>query len=1611
MGTITDDDDPPTLSINSPSVTEGNTGATANLTFTVTLSAVSGKQVTVGYALASPDGGTATSGTDYAALAAGTLTIAAGDTTGTIRVSVTGDTLDEADETVRIALSGPTNATLSATATGVGTITDDDDPPTLSINSPSVTEGNTGATANLTFTVTLSAASGRQVTAGYMVDATDAGTATSGTDYAALTAGTVTIAAGSTTGTITVSVTGDALDEDNETVRITLSNPTNATISTATGVGTINDDDAAPTLSINSPSVAEGAAGATANLVFTVTLSAASGKQVTVGYAVDGTDAGTATSGTDYTALTAGTLTFAAGTLTRMITVTVTGDELDEADETVRVTLSGAANAGLSTATGVGTITDDDGAPSLSISSPSVAEGDSGTTANLDFAVMLSAASGQQVTVDYAVDGTDPGTATSGTDYTALAAGTLTFAVGDTSETIRVTVTGDTQDEPNETVRITLSGAANASLSTATGVGTITDDDAAPTATLSLNPASITENGGTAQVSATLDRASSAATTVTVAAVANAYTVPASANTITIAAGVTTGGNTVTITAVDNHVDAADNTVTVAGTAVNSQGVAAAATGASLTITDDDVAGLTVAPTAVTTSEPNGPSPTATFTVRLASEPTAAVTVGIAVDGGETDEASVDKTSLRFDAAASGSAPNQVFKWDDPQTVTVTGAEDPDLDGTQTYEITVSAASAQSGGDATYNSDSLVPDVTVSGRNLDDEAPTVTLELSSATIEEGAAATLTASLDRTVTEATTVTVEVAPGPDAAAADFRLSGTTLTIPMGETRSAGVTLTAVDNNVDAPDKTATVSGTTSGGQGAANPDPLTLTVTDDEAAPVPTLMPADPEIWESGAGSRTAVSARLSHASSRATTITVLPLPNVYVVVGRATIVIPAFQTTSSDRVTIEAVDNQEVALERDPVVMIRGTASNDQGAGAVRARPLTVLDDETASVSLALEPARVAEGGTARVSATLTRAVSAAVSVTISAAPGDGATEASFALGAERTLTVPAGATASTGSVTITAVDDAVDAPDREVTVTAAVAAGVRARMPAALTLAIEDDDETPRATLVLTPAAIDESGANNSATVSATLSGPSSEPTTIAVSAVGEGFTQTGTTLTIPALGTESAAAVAITAVDDDEQNPDREVVVSGRAENAHGVEQPADAVLTIRDDDGADAVTEVLLPEAARAMADSRASAVRERLRRAGAAGASELPSLSGLLAQHGPAAQKDELEWKTLLPQASFALPLDADGGSGGVTVWGGGDYRDLDGEARGVSWDGEVASAHLGADRLLANGLRVGLAASWSEAKFDYGYKNREGEWNLEMTSAQPYLGWTTAGGLELWASAGAGSGDLEIVSGGLRQTADADMWMAAAGARGPLYAAESGLEIALRGEALYSSFEVDGDGGRIRGHTADVSRLRLALEARRERTLESGALLAPRFELGVRHDGGDGETGAGVELGGGARYAAGRLSVSGGARALVAHSNYDEWGADLALEYAAGADGRGFSFRLEPAWGAAESGTQALWEQGAPGLDGTAAAEPELGGRLAAELGYGMKSPWSRGLLRLTLGGEAGEDADAVGRLTGTVELDAAATLGLELEVRDSKSGGAEHSLMLKGELRF
>ena len=234
-------------------------------------------------------------------------------------------------------------------------------PPTVSIGNVSITEGNAGTKSAL-FPVSLSASSTQTVQVSY---ATANGTALAGSDYVA-TSGVVTFAPGVTAQTVAVQVNGDVTFEPNETFVVNLSNPVNAVLGVAQGTGTILNDDARPTISIDDVKVVEGHSGITV-AKFSVTLSNPSSQSIGV---IFRTADKTALAGSDYTAAS-GKLTFAPGVTSQPIAVSVLGDKLVEKDEIFVVDLSSPAGATIARAQGIGLILNDDAAVGETAFAPS----------------------------------------------------------------------------------------------------------------------------------------------------------------------------------------------------------------------------------------------------------------------------------------------------------------------------------------------------------------------------------------------------------------------------------------------------------------------------------------------------------------------------------------------------------------------------------------------------------------------------------------------------------------------------------------------------------------------------------------------------------------------------------------------------------------------------------------------------------------------------------------------------------------------------------------------------------------------------------------------------------------------------------------------------------------------------------------------------------------------------------------------------------------------------------------------------------------------------------------------------------------------------------------
>ena len=369
---------------------------------------------------------------DFAAVADFGITIEANapSGTGTFTLTPEDDAVDEADET--LALTGESD--LPVTPASV-VLADDDE---MASRVLSIADAEAAESAGeVRFAVTLDGPSPAEVTVSYATadpPGSSEPIAGAGIDYESA-AGTLTFAPGEVSQMIGVSVIDDSLDEPDETFALVLADLQGATLGRGSALGTIRDDDEPPALSIAGDTGPEDVGA----LVFSVTLMARALTEVTVNYA---TMDDTAIAGDDYVPVE-GTLTFAPGETAKTIRVPVIDDAVDEADEeSFAVMLSGPSGATLAHSLATGVIRDDDEPPALSVAD---AAGDEDVGA-LEFAVTLSAPSGIEVSASYA---TTDGTAAADSDYTA-ATGTLVFAPGEVSRTIRVAILDDALHEADE---------------------------------------------------------------------------------------------------------------------------------------------------------------------------------------------------------------------------------------------------------------------------------------------------------------------------------------------------------------------------------------------------------------------------------------------------------------------------------------------------------------------------------------------------------------------------------------------------------------------------------------------------------------------------------------------------------------------------------------------------------------------------------------------------------------------------------------------------------------------------------------------------------------------------------------------------------------------------------------------------------------------------------------------------------------------------------------------------------------------------------------------------------------------------------------------------------
>ncbi len=1113
-------------------------------------------------------------------------------------------------------------------------------------------------------------------------------------------------------------------------------------------------------------------------------------------------------------------------------------DDIDEEDEEVAIV--GVA-LGFAIADASLTIEDDD-TRGVEVNPAAVTVEEGGSSG---YTVALTSEPTATVTVVPEVDGNP--------DLTVLPSA-LTFGPGNWNVEQSVTVSAAHDADAEEdvaTVTHAVSGGDYGSVVADDVSLTVTEDEVASTSVaLSFDPAMIGEDGDAVgvTVTGTLDEAPRMVfTTVTLSvsggtASANDFE-PVPDFTLTIAAGETEGTATFTFKPVDDRVDEEDEAVAIDGVSPD-----LTIEGASLMIQDDDARGVEARPAALTVAEGGNSG----YTVALLSEPMAPVTVAPAVSG--SPDLTVSPSALTFTPG----------DWDVEQSFTVAAAHDVDAD-----EDVATVTHTASGGD--YGS-LVAGEVAVTVAEDEVASTSVALSLDPATIAEDAGTrrvTVTGTLDEAPRAvATPVTLSVS-GNTASVNDFESVGDfTLTIAAGETEgTATFTLTPMNDGLDEPNETLTVSGTSE----VLEVTGVALTIRDDDTRGVE-VTPTELSVDEGASAEYTVV---LLAEPAGPVVVTSILDGSEDVTVAPSVLTFIASNWSMAQTVTVTAAHDPDAENDVAKVAHIVSGADYDSETAEAVAVSVTEDDVESTIVALSVNPDVVEENAgatTVTVTGTLDEAARTMPTTVIVSVRADTASPRDFAPVADFPLVIAAGETSGTATFGLTPVDDGV----LEVAETLNVDGVTEALAVAGTTLTIAlDEDPLPQAWLA-------RFGRNVAEMVLEVIERRRQD--------------RGGNGLRVTVAGYDVSGSAGTQSSGQPQSWPAGQGAFGAAYSGGQGL--------------GGQGVPTMMLP----GMPGMTSPGI------PGPAGLGGLGAgQQGLFGQQPLGAGYGLSQAQNVLSRTSFSYGKEVPD-RGHFTLWGSGSYSYLRGADDQVSLSGNIAAMNVGAD--------------YEQGPWFYGVllSRNVGEGRLDMEGSQtrirsavtglfPHVSYRVSDRLSVWGVLGHSTGDLTL-NPGSRDTVgtDMDMSMAAVGLRAGLLSRSNGLNLDLKTDALYMQATSEKT-TELPYAEADVDRLRLALEGTYRRSLGDSASLEPRVEIGVRQDGGDAESGLGVDVGGGLTFQRGGLSMDISGRSLVAHEQkgFEDWGLSGSVSYDLNpSSDRGLLLSLTPSWGSsASSGVEALW----------------------------------------------------------------------------------------------
>ena len=998
------------------------------------------------------------------------------------------------------------------------------------------------------------------------------------------------------------------------------------------------------------------------------------------------------------------------------------------------------------------------------------------------------------------------------------------------------------------------------------------------------------------------------------------------------------------------------------------------ATGA---IIDDDSREVEVSPQQLAVQEGQSSS----YSVKLTSQPTDPVTVTL-LPNGEAQLAVSPQTLVFTDA-----------DWDMPQRVTVTAPDDSDA----VVEPPVTIGNGVSGGD--YE-DVEAPSVTVTIAETDHARVSVGDAHAG---EADGEIVFVIEMDMPTNRTVRVGWETSDGSAKGGNDYVRARGQATFPSMETRME-IAVPILDDEMDEPAETFALSLTTVTNALLGDATTATGMIMDDDLAAVSIRAVAN-QVME-GEPARFSL-LRVGDLSVPLTVpvevnqvgkvIAGAPPANATFAVGAATAILSV--PTEDDQLD-----------EADAVVEARIQDGDDHIVSGESSATVRVTDNDLPSVSIVAVVDRVTEGDDARFEATRLGDLSVPLNVAVEVG------QSGDVLSGAPPASVSFAAGADTAVLAVETQDDQLDEDDGMVKATLAEGGGHVVAGAGDAMVTIADDDAAP--TVAIANAQAPESAGEIVFIVS--LGGPSGRMVTA------DWATSDGTATAGDDYGAGSGSLVIepgrmsdtirIEVMDDllDEESETFAVALGTLVNTQPGT---VAATGTIMDDDVP--VAKAWLSRFGRTVATQVVDAVSDRVFHGG-------PGV-GLMIGGG---NHPDAGWGDIIPSSSFRFSSMKQVGPGqaaqGWTIWGRGASNRFSGEETEMSLDGGVVTGMVGADYQRGSML-AGLLLSHSQGGGDYrgtpldlsgrpmqGIVNRPGDLGSSLTGVHPYIRVNITERIAAWGLFGHGRGRMTVSPGG--HDTGIGMNLGAVGARGALLSpgASGGFGLALKSDAFFAGVSSDRSDGGLPAEDVGTSRLRLALEGSRSIVSGNGGRLGLSLEAGLRQDGGDAETGTGLEMGGRVRYANPQhgLSVEASARGLLAHEdeNYEEWGVSGALVFDPDRTERGFSIRMRTAMGAVRGGVDRLWSQHT--VDGLTRGRSALGDEpsVNAEVNYGVGTLGEQAVVTpfaniLLAGGETPGY-----RLGWRVRVGPSFRLSLENTFGGDRRGSSGRGLRFRGSLR-